>query len=346
MDSLRSDTPGRPACAVHVYVVPELATYEATESAPDEARGSRHAGADGRGATRVATLRDVLGGPAATGLASTDWRSSGRAYAEPETGSDETEADETGSDETGSADAPSTVLPVALCVGARAGLLSDILDAVHRERPDVRLAGVTVAVLHGLAIVFLYCGAADHRGAADGELVAGDETGGNGRGRSAHPAAGLGAVIRASLESTDEIEVAVEGVPGAPASPAACQPSVPRPDGPLLRLQLRTPDRPGVVPAILARLASVIRHECGPAAGSGLDIWFALLRVVDGRSLQGRMAIWLPAGDWSAADWAPVTEDEQLYLPGGRAGERPVAEDDPVLSADLARVAAVPTGHG
>jgi hypothetical protein len=279
---------GRPRCGVIVYVMPELATYEAPETAADETFRRGAAGADGGSFdTRLASAPDVVG------------------------------------------DDPGPVLPLVLCVGARVGLVGDLLDVIAARRPDVRLAGVTIALLHGLTVSFLYCTAA-------GSGV--DGSSGVDGGPVAHPAVGLGALIRDELEGSDEIHVAVEAGDPAEAFPVG-DGSVPRPGrpGPLLRLQLRTPDRAGVVPSTLDRVTAVLRAEAGGAAATGLDVWFALLRVVDGRSLQGRLGIWLPAGDWAGADWTPVTEDEQRFLPEGGAG-LPLVEDDPALTVNLARV--------
>jgi hypothetical protein len=324
VDGLRADRPGRGRCAVHVYVVPELATYEAPETAADEAfrrSGSRSGGHGEQRGTRLAEAVDVIG------------------------------------------DDPGPVLPLALCAGARVGLIGDLLDVIARRRPDVRLAGVTVALLHGLSVSFLYCadagpGAggpvpqdtdpadADALDAVparpdceDADADPGDALADEVALRPVHPAIGLGALVRAELEGTDEVHVAVEATAGPDAAPG------PVPDhggpprsGPLLRLQLRTPDRAGVVPLTLQRLAAVVRAGAG-GPGPGLDVWFALLRVVDGRSLQGRMGIWLPPGEWPEADWTSVTEEEQRYLPDGRDGGPLLVEDDPVLSVNLTRVA-------
>ena len=316
VDGLREARQGRPPCSVHVYVTPELATYEAPETAADEA--SRRGGtwtAAGPFDTRLASAVDVVG------------------------------------------DDPGPVLPLALCAGARVGLVGDLLDVVAVRRPDVRLAGVTIALLHGLTVSFLYCSGAR----PDPEPGVGADPGAH---PGAHPAIGLGALIRGELEGSDDIHVAVEaGDPGEP--PASADAAVgaavgvavgvavgadrvdrvadgggagrPERAGPLLRLQLRTPDRAGIVPTTLERVNAVLRAETGAAGGTGLDVWFALLRVVDGRSLQGRLGIWLPAGDWSETDWSPVTEDEQRFLPDDSSG-LPLVEDDPALTVNLARV--------
>jgi hypothetical protein len=321
VDGLRADHPGRGRCSVHVYIEPELATYEAPETAADEtsrdqpAGRPRGRGSDGPGAesgTRLAGPGDVIG------------------------------------------DDPGIVLPLALCAGARVGLLGDVLDAVARRRPDVRLAGVTVALLHGLSVSFLYCAAAEPEPAP--EPVAAPEPEAPAAAPAAepepepeapasHPAIALGALVRAELEGTDEVHVAVEAGPDGhpkttddPRSGDEAVGACPARSGPLLRLQLRTPDRAGVVPLTLARLASVVRVGAGGGPGPGLDIWFALLRVVDGRSLQGRLGIWLPPGDWPEVDWSLLIEEEQRYLPEGRDGGPLLVEDDPVLTVNLARV--------
>jgi hypothetical protein len=297
VDALRADRPGRASCAVHVYVVPELATYEAPETAADEGTrrwGTRPEGVGVPGDTRLVEAADVIG------------------------------------------DDPGPVLPLALCAGARVGLVADILDVVARQRPEVRLAGVTIALLHGLSVSFLYCASAGH---TPDEPVPDEPVP---EARPPHPASGLGDLVRSQLEGSDQVYVAVEatsaaaGFGGGTGSNRTVHPPPDR-SGPLLRLQLRAPDRAGVVPLTLQRLAAVVRTGTGDRPGPGLDVWFALLRVVDGRSLQGRIGIWLPRGDWPEADWSPVTEDEQRFLPNGRDGGPPLVEDDPVFTINLAR---------
>jgi hypothetical protein len=302
VDALRADHPGRARCAVHVYVVPELATYEAPETAADEGTrrwGTRPEGFGVPDDTRLVEAADVIG------------------------------------------DDPGPVLPLALCAGARVGLVADILDVVARQRPEVRLAGVTVALLHGLSVSFLYCAAAGHvpDEPVPDEPVPDEPVPAT---RPSHPAIGLGDLVRSELEGSDQVYVAVEATPAVPGfgvGTGSDGPVHPHPDrsGPLLRLQLRAPDRAGVVPLTLQRLASVVSAGTGDDPGPGLDVWFALLRVVDGRSLQGRIGIWLPRGDWPEADWSPVTEDEQRFLPDGRDGGPPLVEDDPVFTVNLAR---------
>lgn len=349
VDGLREAGPGRSACAVHVYVTPELASYEAPETAADEAarRGGIRAG-DAQAGTRLTEQADVID------------------------------------------EQPVPVLPLALCAGARVGLIADLLDVVATRRPRVRLAGVTISLLHGLTVTFLYCTDAGPDPVADDPVPpvpgAGPDGTGTDRGvapagrqitarEPGHPAFGLGALIRSELEGSDEVHVAVEAMAsetgvceaGAPGGTGAGlgggagaglgggaglgvgaggggrdgDEGGPRRSpgraGPLVRLQLRTPDRVGVVPSILERASSVVRGVVdGP--GPGLDVWFALLRVVDGRTLQGRMGIWLPGGDWRDVDWSAVTEEGQRFPPLGREGGSSLVEDDPVLAVNLARV--------
>jgi hypothetical protein len=124
---------------------------------------------------------------------------------------------------------------------------------------------------------------------------------------------------------------------------------------PLLRVQIRTPDRPGVMQDLLRELGRQVHREAhvadgarllvgaGNPAGPGpdrpelplvgagtqpsVDVLYALTPVVDGQALSGRLLLRLPhhhRGDerWADVDWQDigrvVAQAVTRPVPGGR----------------------------
>jgi hypothetical protein len=131
----------------------------------------------------------------------------------------------------------------------------------------------------------------------------------------------------------------------------------------LLRVGIRTPDRPGGLRQILAHLQAVLAQHAPPGvAVTGLDVWFVLLQVVNGRSSRGRLTVRLPGSradwpGWEAVNWSAVGRDvgraaaaawQRESVPphglGGLAGYGVPATgpllDDVVVTVDLLRTTA------
>jgi hypothetical protein len=122
----------------------------------------------------------------------------------------------------------------------------------------------------------------------------------------------------------------------------------------LLRVGVRTPDRPGALRDTLRTLATVLAEHAPPGVQiSGLDVWFVLLQVVNGRTTRGRLTIRLPGPPalwphWQSVDWAAVERSvgRMSALAAGTegtsrgpAGWSAVAFDDTVVTAELLRTA-------
>jgi len=267
--------------AVTVQIVPEMATFEATQTAPEETFAD---------ASATARLRLVSEHEVEVALA------------EPGDGS--------------------VWRPLALCANARAGLVADALDSLARRRPGLRVAAATSAVVHGVSVTFLLCRDADPAEPADGHL---------------------GRLVALDLAATDRLEVPIDGrrlPPAPPALPSAegGSPGGGRPDpvqasGPLLRMQIRAADRPAVLQALLGWLTETVQAHCRrmgiPAAE--LDVWSALVRVVDGRTMQGRITVRLPVDPAGRHGWEGVDWIEAVRRRGQSA-------DPAVLTIDLVRV--------
>jgi hypothetical protein len=244
---------------LHVYAVPELATYEASQTAPDDAGG------------RPVTGRDLS-------LVTAAWVDAGVRFGRP----------------------------LVVCATARAGLLADVLSAIAST--GTRLVGGTVAVLHGTTVAILTV--------AEAGL----------------PSAPLGEHVRHALAATDDVQVPLDTddpsvLPRSPRRPA---------EGCLVRLNVRVPYRPQRLRAVLVSLDEAVRGR--DAAGAGgepgrpLHVWSALFRVVEGRSLQGRLVARLPTvPPWTTTDLDGRSE------PAAELAGAAALEDDPVVTVEVLR---------
>ena len=202
---------------------------------------------------------------------------------------------------------------VAVCAQPRAGLLADVLSALHEHAGARALAGAISGVFDGTAVVFLLC----------------------------RPDAGPidPAAVRQVEEATKAHRTVVRLLDGVPPGPAAVED--PRP---LLRVQIRTPDRPGVMQDLLRELAARL-----PAADGRVDVLYALTPVVDGQALSGRLLVRLPhhpVGDerWTAVDWQDMGRLVAQAVARSSGGPAPAdaertsrLSDDTVVTLDLVR---------
>jgi hypothetical protein len=213
--------------------------------------------------------------------------------------------------------------PIALCADAGVAVVGESLRSLARLRPGMRLAAMSSAVVHGMSVTFLLCHDPDPQEPAP-----------------------LGLLVAEDLAASDQLTVPVDGRPMPPPQArgrlAARLPSLraevpPRP-GPLLLVQVRVADRPGVLQELLAQFEHAVRAE---AEGLGLkphalDVWNVLLRVIDGRTFQGQMTLRLPGevgsgspdGGWDGVDWAAVVR---------RLRETQAVDDTAVLRMGLLR---------
>ena len=129
----------------------------------------------------------------------------------------------------------------------------------------------------------------------------------------------LGAHVRRELAGTDDVQVPVDLPdtlrPAAGAGPAC-----------LARLNVRVPDRPQRLPQVLAALTA----SAGP-----VHVWSALVRVVEGRSLQGRIVAALQHGPgWTTSELDSHAPDDHA---GGADAVSAALEDDPVVTVEVLR---------
>jgi hypothetical protein len=214
---------------------------------------------------------------------------------------------------------------LALTAHSRIGLLHDTLIGLAEEAPQFALAGLTVAPVYGQTVMFL----------VGRDLSAPDRD------------APLREALPQRVRRSDRLMVAVDQRLTAKSldGPAVID------DQLLLRVGLRTPDRPGVLRDTLRTLAKVLA-EYAPAGVqiNGLDVWFVLLQVVNGRTTRGRLTIRLPGPPtvwpkWESVDWAAVERSVgrsaaiAAEAENAASGWSSLAFDDTVITTELLRTA-------
>ncbi|HEV7653316.1 MAG TPA: hypothetical protein VGP36_01075 [Mycobacteriales bacterium] len=202
---------------------------------------------------------------------------------------------------------------VAVCAQPRSGLLAEVLSALHEHAGVRGLAGAISGVFDGTMVVFLLCRAAE--AAPDPDAVA---------------------VVEQATRAYRTVVRLLDGV-----RPAVVPAEAPRP---LLRVQIRAPDRPGVMQDLLRELGSRLSTVDGH-----VDVLYALTPVVDGQALSGRLLLRLPhdrRGEdrWTAVDWQDM--GRLVAQAVARASGGPSAadaertsrlSDDTVVTLDLVR---------
>jgi hypothetical protein len=188
---------------------------------------------------------------------------------------------------------------LAICADWHTGIESEILASLD---PDLELAGITATTLHGKAVVL---------------LLGHDETGPHGRahGHALHPPrVGRGHAARPpragpimryldEWQSRKELGTAL--------------------DEPLMRVHMRTPDRPGATLEVLEALRETLQ-EPGSLEMRDWNVWYARAVVAEGNVAEIQLTIRLalrtgadsedsPITQWSAAEFAKI-EDRALAL--------------------------------
>ena len=155
---------------------------------------------------------------------------------------------------------------LALCANARGNIENDVVEWLRTEQPKLRLAAVTFAILHGTSVI----------------LVLGHQP--EGHTDEAASLTGLEkACARARLQVlVDEWQSKAElGAVG--------------PD-PLLRVRIRSQDRPGALLHVLRSLDKTLGDELQlTPEGPQINVWHSLNQVLQGNVAQSRLTIRLPA---------------------------------------------------
>ena len=223
---------------------------------------------------------------------------------------------------------------IAVCAQPRSGLLAEVLAGLHEHARVRSLVGAISGVFDGTMVVFLLCRPDD--------------------GDPPEPV-GVEQSVEAATSAYRTVVRLLDGV-----RPAV----VLGPPRALLRVQVRTPDRPGVMQDLLRELGRQLfrqAHARGPAVSGELpivgapptvDVLYALTPVVDGQALSGRLLVRLPrhpGGDrgWTGVDWQDLgrlVAHAVAHAPGAAGGDAERTSrlsDDTVVTLDLVRRPAV-----
>ncbi len=161
---------------------------------------------------------------------------------------------------------------LAICAGAHAGLEHAILDAIADWAPGLRLAAISHALLHGTTVLLMLC----HQTVSHDNLRVADML--------AKKLPGAGVTV-----AVDEWQTTAQlGKIG--------------PD-PLLRVRVRSQDRPGVLLDVLNALRPALRTALPQNGDPYGGVWHALLTVASGRAATARISVRLKVGEEQVRDW-------------------------------------------
>jgi hypothetical protein len=161
---------------------------------------------------------------------------------------------------------------LAICADAHAGLEHAILDAIADWAPGLRLAAISHALLHGTTVLLMLC----HQTVSHDNLRVADML--------AKKLPGAGVTV-----AVDEWQTTAQlGKIG--------------PD-PLLRVRVRSQDRPGVLLDVLNALRPALRTALPQNGDPYGGVWHALLTVASGRAATARISVRLKVGEEQVRDW-------------------------------------------
>jgi hypothetical protein len=231
-----------------------------------------------------------------------------------------------------SANAP-TWRMLAICADARSGIENAIIDGLSGYS-ELRLAGLTYAVLHGMAVILLLGHQAEPRTVHDVGLA---------EFLSKHCA---GANVVVSVDEWQSREQLGSAGPD-----------------PLLRVHIRSEDRPGALRDVLNSLGATLRRELpwleATPAEDQIGAWYALSQVAAGHAAVTRLTVRLavnnaPAWDCDKLDELKrkldpieraVRQDAARAAADARSSANPSSDEldapeDPVISVSLIQVPA------
>jgi hypothetical protein len=217
---------------------------------------------------------------------------------------------------------------LVICADARSNIETEIVKSLHDTWPTLEPVALTFGILYGTAVVLLL----------------------------GHDAAGT---------SPDEASTQAEAAEGIAPQRLNVLVNVPRTreqlgqaDGhPLLRVHVRSPDRPGELLSVLDALDQALNERI-PAlrTAGGWQVWHAQTHVTTGQAALTRMTVRLSAEASDVASWDPGTiEDIERAVrttavsdtaAGHDSVEDPGTEslgaEDPVISVNVIKMPARP----
>jgi hypothetical protein len=215
---------------------------------------------------------------------------------------------------------------LVICADARSNIESDIVCRLHKTWPDLEPVALTFGIMYGTAVV----------------LLLGHEPG------------------ESSQRHAD-----LQSEPGS--GPAAQRLNVPvnvqrsrrqlgkAEEHPLLRVHVRSPDRPGELLNVLDSLDKALNERIPTLkAAGGWQVWHAQTHVTTGQAALTRMTVRLSTQAADVAKWAPsmieeierkirlmaACETAAAHDSDGSSGPEPFGAEDPVISVNVIRMPA------
>lgn len=188
---------------------------------------------------------------------------------------------------------------LALCVNTSFGVEYGVIDALAAQAPGLRLAAMSHAELHGMGM-FLILG---HVAGGEARAAAGDD--GLERALAERAKAPTLRVVLDEWRTAEQLGFADAG--------------------PLLRVDVRTRDRPGTLQVVLDALHQALRDQLPSLPEADTSDWRVVLQTGAGRAALARLTLGLPvpAGevrDWPPSRWAEVARDASAIATGAVAG--------------------------
>ena len=178
---------------------------------------------------------------------------------------------------------------LAICADARSNIEGDIVRKVGKLRPQLQLAGLTYALLHGTAVVLMLGHELEARAAQDNDLE--DK-------------------LRATLEPPERDYPALPRL-RVLVNEWRCQDQLGRAEkDPLLQVHFRSPDRPGALLNVLESLNTTLDEELPTSEVGSWRVWHAQTQVTTGNAALTRLTVRLHTQAGNVESWNPVIYEE------------------------------------
>ncbi|MGH3166261.1 MAG: hypothetical protein ACRDN0_10265, partial [Trebonia sp.] len=176
---------------------------------------------------------------------------------------------------------------LAVCVNTSFGVEHDVLDELAAQAPGLQLAAMSHAELHGMDM-FLILGHVPGDAANNAAAPGGDTS--LERALAARAKAPALRVVLDEWRTAEELGFADPG--------------------PLLRVDVRTRDRPGTLQVVLDALHHSLRSQIPSLPETDTSDWRVVLQTGAGRAALARLTLGLPVPADEVRDWPPSRWDE------------------------------------
>jgi hypothetical protein len=207
---------------------------------------------------------------------------------------------------------------LAVCVNTSFGVEYDVLDALATQAPELELAAMSHAELHGMDMFLILGRVTGEPGARNGSGArngASDDDEGPGELERVLAGQVKAPTLRVALDEWRTAEELGFANPG-----------------PLLRVDVRTRDTPGTLQVVMEALDGALRKQLPALPRADTMDWRVVLQTGAGRSALARLTVGLPVPaedvrDWPPARWHDVARDTRTSAAGTVAGRAATGDD-------------------